>query len=314
MRHEHHFDEAAANAPTSSLLPSIAASILLAAFAATGIYASHKASNIYGSAPSDLVSMAGNARAASPRNEGPSWEQLDQDQQSTLAPLQEQWQWLTLQQKQRWLMIADSYDDFSPEEQARIGEHMREWAKFSLVDQSQARLNYSNTSNLSAEDKRRLWEEYQALSARERKRLAQGGILRPGGVALAPRPNAKSTGRLVRVPAAAINPNRANPPKILPPPEIRVQSRGVVTPVEVGPLPSASPANPANPANPAGTAAPAVPAAPAAPMTPVVPPVETAPVQMPAPVTPSPLPPLDSPAPASAPQSRLGDSPVHPPT
>ena len=305
MRHEQNFDEAAANAPTSSLLPSIAASILLAAFAATGIYASHKASNIYGSAPSDLVSITGNTRTASPRNEGPSWEQLEDDQQATLTPLQEQWQWLTLQQKQRWLLIADSYDDFSPEEQARIAEHMHEWAKFSLVDQSQARLNYSNISKLSPEDKRRLWEEYQALSARERKRLAQGGILRPGGVALAPRPTAKSTGRLVRVPAAAINPNRANPPKILPPPEIRVQSRGVVTPVEVGPLPSAGTASPA-------TSAPA--ATPTAPATPIAPQVETAPVQMPTPVTPSPLPSLDNPAPASAPQSRLGDSLVHPPT
>ena len=291
MRHHPAFDEVAAAAPASPF-PALAASILLAAFAVAGIVASDQASNVYGSAPSDLVSVSGNTRTVSPGNEGPAWENLEDDQQTTLAPLQDQWQWLTVQQKRRWLLIADSYDDFSPEEQARIAEHMKEWAKFSLVDQSQARLNYSNTSNLSAEEKRQLWEEYQALSARERKRLAQAGALRPGGVALAPRPNARSTSRLVRVPAAAINPNRANPPKILPPPEIRIQSRGVVTPVEVGPL-SASPA----PA--AGTPAP---------------PVETAPVQTPAPVTPSPLPPMDGQTrPAGEPQSRGNDDPVHPP-
>ena len=309
MRHDHDFDEAAAKAPTSSL-PTLAASILLAAFAVTGIYASMQARNVYGSAPSDLVSASGNTRTVSPRNEGPHWDSLDTDQQTTLEPLQEQWSWLTEQQKRRWILIADSFDDFSPDEQYRIGEHMKEWAKFSLVDQSQARLNYSNTGNLSAEEKRKLWEDYQALSARERKRLAQGSALRPGGVALALRPNSKTSGRLVKVPAAAVNPNRANPPKILPPPEIRVQSRGVVTPVEVGPLQGPS-ANPNNVPGPGGVSPTSV-----TPAAGTAPPVETAPVQVPSPVTPSPLPPLDSRpsiAPAGEPQSRLGDSPVHPP-
>ena len=292
MRHEHEFDEGAAKAPASSALPAIAASILLAAFAVAGISAAYKTNNIYGSAPSDLVSAKGTARTVAPRNEGPNWDSLDTDQQTILQPLQEHWTWLTDQQKRRWLLIADSFDDFSPEEQLRIGEHMKEWAKFSLADQSQARLNYSNVSKLSPEEKRQLWEEYQALSARERKRLAQGGLLRPGGVALAPRPNAKTTGRLVKVPAAAINPNRANPPKILPPPEIRIQSRGVVTPVEVGPI-SPSPANSA--------ASPSVPA------------VETAPILVPAPITSSPLPPLDGHGKPAGPQSRTSDSPVHPP-
>lgn len=310
MRHDHDFDEVAAKAPTSSL-PTLAASILLAAFAVTGIYASTQARNVYGSAPSDLVSAGGNTRTVTPRNEGPNWDSLDTDQQTTLAPLQEQWSWLTEQQKRRWLLIADSFDDFSPDEQYRIGEHMKEWAKFSLVDQSQARLNYSNTSNLSAEEKRQLWEDYQALSARERKRLAQGGALRPGGVALALRPNSKTSGRLVKVPAAAVNPNRANPPKILPPPEIRVQSRGVVTPVEVGPLQGPS-ANPNNVPGPGGVSPTSITPPPT-----TAPAAETAPVQVPSPVTSSPLPPLDSRpapvAPAGEPQSRLGDGPVHPP-
>ena len=271
----------------------------MAAFAATGLYASSKASNVYGSAPSDLVSVSGNTRTTTLRSEGPAWDVLDSDQQEVLAPLQEQWEWLPIQQKRRWILIADSFEDFSPDEQTRIAQHMQDWSKFSLVDQSRARLNYSNISDLSAEDKRRLWEEYQALSARERKRLSQGGTLRPGGVALAPRPSSGNK-RLVRVPAAAINPNRANPPKILPPPEIRIQSRGMVTPVEVGPLtvPVAAPAPVQAPA-----------AAPAPIPTPAV---ETAPVQTPAPVTPLPLPPLDI-HPKSDPQSHLGDTPIHPP-
>ena len=306
MRHEQDFDEVGGPAPTTSSLPTIAASILLAAFAVAGVMASKQVRNVYGSAPSDLVSANSVTRSNTPRNEGPQWEALEAEQQTTLAPLQEQWSWLTEQQKRRWLLIADSFEDFSPEEQLRIGEHMKEWARFSLADQSQARLNYSTFGKLSAEEKRRLWEDYQALSARERKRLAQGGLLRPGGVALAPRPNANSAGRLVKVPAAAINPNRANPPKNLPPPEIRIQSRGVVTPVEVGPLPAAATAPVAAP-SPAPAAPP--PAQPPAPV------VETAPVQVPAPVTPSPLPPMDLQPlpPAREPQSRTSDTPIHPP-
>lgn len=309
MRHDYDNDEVAGSTPAPSAIPAIAASILLAAFAVVGVYAGNKAANIYGSAATDLVSANSVTRSTSPRNEGPSWDALDEDQQTVLAPLEEQWNWLTTQQKNRWTMIADSFDDFSPEEQQRIAEHMKEWAKFSLTDQSQARLNYSNISSLTAEEKRKLWEDYQALSARERKRLAQGGVLYHGGVALAPRPSARSAGRLVKVPAAAINPNRANPPKILPPPEIRVQSRGMVTPVEVGPLTGPVPTSAPASSVPIPLPAPPV-AAPAAPV------VEIAPIQMPAPVTSSPLPPLDSPSrpPLSAPQSRSSDSPVHPPT
>ena len=309
MRHPNDSQEPDATPAKAFLLPSLAASILLAAFAVAGVYSTQRAANVYGSASTDLVSTSGTVRTSSPRsNEGPTWDDLDSDQQTVLAPLQEQWKWVSEAQKRRWIIIADSFDDFSPEEQLRIAEHMKDWAKLSLGDRSQARLNYSNADKLSAEQKRELWDEYQALSARERKRLAQGSFARPGGALALRPPGTKGSSRLVKVPAAAVNPNRANPPKILPPPEIRIQSRGIVTPVEVGPLPANQAPVPTSP--------------PPAP-TPVAPAVETAPVHTPSPVTPAPLPPapaLDAPAPiadqgsgSSGTQSRISDKPVHPP-
>lgn len=253
-----------------SLLLTATASILLAAFAAGSFWAVPQSSNIYGSAPTDWVSAPATIRNSTPRpGEGPDWDSLDADEQRILEPLQTQWDTISVPQKRRWILIADSFDDFSEEEQARILGHMKDWAKLSLHEQSQARLNYSNINTLSAERKRELWDEYQALSARERKRLAQGGLHTPG-VALALRPSSKASSRLVRIPAAAINPNRANPPKILPPPEIKIQSRPPVTTVEIG------------------TPAPLPPSPPPAPLPP---PVETSPVQTPGTVTPTPLPP-----------------------
>jgi len=241
-----------------------------------GIWAVPRSSNIYGSAPTDWVSAPSTIRYSTPRpGEGPDWDSLDADEQKVLEPLQPQWDAISVPQKRRWILIADSFDDFSADEQARIGEHMKDWAKFSLHEQSQARLNYANVNGLTPERKRELWEEYQALSARERKRLAQGGPHTPG-VALALRPSSKASARLVKIPAAAINPNRANPPKILPPPEIKIQSRPPVTTVEIG-TPAALPPSP--------------PVPPSSVPPPPPPPAETSPVQTPGTVTPTPLPP-----------------------
>ncbi|KAF5302496.1 hypothetical protein FQA39_LY19060 [Lamprigera yunnana] len=126
LRHDQAPDEAAAPAPTSSPLPFIAASILLAAFAVAGISASHQASRIYGSAPSDLVSVSGNTRTVTPRNEGPGWEDLDGRPASHAGPAARAMAMADSAAKgTAGMMIADSYDDFSPEEQLRIGEHMK---------------------------------------------------------------------------------------------------------------------------------------------------------------------------------------------
>ncbi|GAB2473307.1 MAG: DUF3106 domain-containing protein [Comamonas sp.] len=241
-----------------------------------GFWAVSHSSNIYGSAPTDWVSAPTTIRGGTPRaGEGPGWDSLDADEQKVLEPLEAHWDLISEPQKRRWILIADSFDDFSADEQARIGEHMKEWAKLGLREQSQARLNYSNINSLSPERKRELWEEYQALSARERKRLAQVGLHTPG-VALALRSSSKASSRLAKIPAAAINPNRANPPKILPPPEIKIQSRPPVTTVEIG-APAPLPPSGSSPASP--------------PPPPPPPPVETSPVQTPGSVTPTPLPP-----------------------
>lgn len=262
------------------MLLTATASILLAAFAMGGIWAVTQSRSIYGGAPTDWVSTPASIRSSTPNPAGgPDWDSLDTDEQKVLEPLQPQWDAISVPQKRRWILIADSFDDFSADEQTRIIEHMKDWAKLSLHEQRQARLNYSNINSLTPEHKRELWEEYQALSARERKRLAQGGLHTPG-VALALRPSSKASSRLVTIPAAAINPNRANPPKILPPPQIKIQSRPPVTTVEIGTT-AAPPSNIAPPA----------------------PPVEALPVQTPGVVTPTPLPPAG--------QGSSVDRPIH---
>lgn len=143
--------------------------------------------------------------ATAPVNPGTSvrskrWHSLNLKQKQALAPLSEQWDGLTAQQRIKWLTVADTFLQLTDEEQMTMHGRMREWAGLSAKERNAARFNFNSTLTLSIEDKRAQWKAYQSLPDSEKQQLSSG-----------PKPPAKSAARTT-LPAN----NRLMSPPVLP--------------------------------------------------------------------------------------------------
>ena len=153
-------------------------------------------------APRTEASMATEQRAApapdKPAEESRGWASLSKRQKQALLPLNNKWDELTPQQKQKWLILARGFYQLSDPEQMVLHARMRDWAALSTRQRSLARFNFNTTQSLSIEDKRAQWEAYQQLSEAEKDKLSTGikPPLKSGARSTAP-PNK----RLVKPPA-----------------------------------------------------------------------------------------------------------------
>lgn len=199
------------------------------------------------------VSMAQTAASgtASLKGNG-NWSQLRSHEKSALAPLAAQWAELTESQRSKWLAIAQQFDRLSASEQQIMQARMKEWVALSPVQRQQARLNFNTVQSLSRDEKKSRWDEYQALSEEEKRRLSAGAMT-PAKTA-APSRKPVASDRLIQ-PTVRSVPSAAMPP------------RAPIDRKTLLPLPPAAPAAAAAAAAaPAGQTAPAESqAAPAAP-------------------------------------------------
>lgn len=147
--------------------------------------------------------------AATARPASGNWKQLKAHEQWALAPLASQWGVLTDTQRSKWLAIAQHFDKLSPAEQQVMQNRMTEWVSLSPIQRNQARLNFNTVQGLSKDEKKTRWDEYQALSDEDKRKLSSG-LLAPSKTA-APTSKPSSAERLVQptvrtLPAAALPP------------------------------------------------------------------------------------------------------------
>ncbi len=103
----------------------------------------------------------------------PRWDELTPSQQNALAPLAADWNKIELFRKKKWLEIGNRYANMNAEEQSRIQERMREWAKLTPDERRVAREIYTRTKKLDASKKSAQWQEYQQLPEDQKKKLAE---------------------------------------------------------------------------------------------------------------------------------------------
>jgi hypothetical protein len=156
------------------LMAMLAAGVCLAQAplpAATGTMGAGPAKSA--SAAARPSSAASSARAArSPTS--PLWSELTPPQQQALAPLAATWPTISEAQKRKWVVISRSYPHLPPAEQVKLHSRMTEWVALSPQQRIQARLNFAESKQLSPDDKKAKWEEYQALPPEEKRKLAAG--------------------------------------------------------------------------------------------------------------------------------------------
>ncbi|MCL1962285.1 MAG: DUF3106 domain-containing protein, partial [Desulfovibrionaceae bacterium] len=127
-------------------------------------------------------------RAATPPAGSVGWSTLTAEQRNALNPLAGLWPTLQPDHQRKWMALAHNFNRMSPGEQSTLQGRMAEWAKLSAAQRTQARLNFGEARRLPADEKRAKWEEYQALPANERERLAKDRPKPPVSAAPALRP------------------------------------------------------------------------------------------------------------------------------
>lgn len=141
----------------------------------------------------------------------PDWSELTAEQRRSLAPLASSWPQISEAQKRKWIAMAGNFGKMPAAEQAKLHSRMSEWAALSPQQRAQARLNFGETQQLPAEEKKAKWEAYQALSPEEKRKLADAAPPKPPTTAAAVKPVAPS--KLATLPKAS--PDDPKPPRIV---------------------------------------------------------------------------------------------------
>jgi len=80
--------------------------------------------------------------------------------------------------RKKWQGIADRYPGMKADEQLRMQERMREWARLTPEQRAKVRDSYKDFNQLPAEQKtavKQKWEAYSSLPAEEKQRVREGG-------------------------------------------------------------------------------------------------------------------------------------------
>jgi hypothetical protein len=122
----------------------------------------------------DTAPHEGKPGAASAHKTGdkPLWRSLTPPQQLALHPLQAEWDQMDGVRKQKWLQLANRFASMKPEEQQRVQERMREWAKLTPAQRELARETYARARKIAPEQKTASWASYQQLPEEQKKKLA----------------------------------------------------------------------------------------------------------------------------------------------
>ncbi|WP_198301462.1 DUF3106 domain-containing protein [Vitreoscilla filiformis] len=133
-----------------------------------------------------------------------TWGALSMQQRTTLAPLAVEWSRLAPAVQHKWIEIAGKLPTMSAEQQQRVHERMREWARLSPEQRTEARLNFQQFRQWGGVDKQARWEAYQALPPEERQALAAKAARAASAPASAPM--ASPTHLLRKAPLGAMVP------------------------------------------------------------------------------------------------------------
>ncbi|ADU36748.1 DUF3106 domain-containing protein [Variovorax paradoxus] len=188
----------------------------------------------------------------------PLWSELTAEQQLALKPLVSHWTTMNTGQKRKWLALSRNFATMSTDDQVTLHSRMIEWAALSNQQRAQARLNFAEVKRLPADERKAKWEQYQALSEEEKRKLAERAPAKPRGAAIPVRP--VSSQKLVPVPA--VTPPGQHTPRIVlaPPTPSSMPAAAILVTTPLERMPAATSTAPAAAPATANVTSPPVPA------------------------------------------------------
>ncbi|MBT2334622.1 DUF3106 domain-containing protein [Variovorax paradoxus] len=169
----------------------------------------------------------------------PYWSELTAEQQQALRPLASHWHALNPGHKRKWLALSRNYANMSADDKTTLHSRMIEWAALSNQQRAQARLVFAEVKRVPADERKAKWEEYQALSEEEKRRLAERAPAKPRGAAIPVRPVPAQ--KLVTVPAVT-SAGQHTPRIMLAPPSSAVPAAAPAAAIMVASPPERVPA------------------------------------------------------------------------
>lgn len=166
----------------------------------------------------------------------PLWQELSKEQQDALEPLHQLWGSMSEPHKRKWLALSRNFHQLSADEKSVLQGRMREWAALTPQQRTLARLNFADVKQLPQDQKRALWDAYQALSPEDKQKLAsqQPKPLQSAAPAVKPTPAEK-----------LVLPPSANSQKALPRIDTEQVAPGTLLRLPPPPAPTAASAGPA---------------------------------------------------------------------
>jgi hypothetical protein len=125
--------------------------------------------------PGTVGNRGGAANATKPAAKPdvrPLWAELTPAQRQALAPLEPDWNKLDGNHKTKWLAVGNKYATMNPEQQKRLQENIRDWAKLTPEQHRIARESFARVKKLNPEQKTAQWEQYQQLPEEQKQKLA----------------------------------------------------------------------------------------------------------------------------------------------
>lgn len=173
--------------------------------------------------PAPAKVAAGKSLASKPAKpkgiDNPMWRELSIAQQDALMPLVDEWNKLDGTRKQKWLDIANRFGAMHPDEQKRVSERMREWARLTPEERRVARENYARSKKIEPAQRSAQWELYQQLPEEQKKKLAADAVVKKQLAKLPARSNNATTAPAksgTPSPAGAAKPAAPAPPDAAP--------------------------------------------------------------------------------------------------
>jgi hypothetical protein len=102
------------------------------------------------------------------------WSELTPGEQQALAPMQKEWDSMSVERKKKWRAVAEKQQAMPPEQRERVKQRMENWSKLSPDERRKARAGYEDLKKLPPEkraDVPQKWDQYRNLPPEKQEEL-----------------------------------------------------------------------------------------------------------------------------------------------